>query len=145
MWTKSFIFSTKIKQLTRQILSGNFFSQLPLQSYLVNVSPWWPLTVVNILSLARCLIPPSPLTARCSRCEEGMIFSGPSYRTICQADGRWSHPVPRCYGEFQTVGAGKTNKGLKYYYIGNISTIWLWPAWSDIIVCLSSLCCSLHF
>jgi len=31
------------------------------------------------------------------RCEEGMIFSGPSYRTICQADGRWSHPVPRCY------------------------------------------------
>ena len=36
-----------------------------------------------------------------SRCEEGMIFSGPSYRTICQADGRWSHPVPRCYGESQ--------------------------------------------
>ena len=34
------------------------------------------------------------------RCEEGMTFSGPSYRTICQADGRWSHPVPRCYGEY---------------------------------------------
>ena len=28
-----------------------------------------------------------------------MTFSGPSYRTICQADGRWSHPIPRCYGE----------------------------------------------
>ena len=35
----------------------------------------------------------------CCRCEEGMTFSGPSYRTICQADGRWSHPVPRCYGQ----------------------------------------------
>jgi hypothetical protein len=34
-----------------------------------------------------------------ARCHEGMIFAGPSYRTICQADGRWSHPVPRCYGE----------------------------------------------
>ena len=32
-----------------------------------------------------------------------MIFSGPSYRTICQADGRWSHPVPRCYGELVVV------------------------------------------
>jgi len=31
------------------------------------------------------------------RCQEGMTFSGPSYRTICQADGRWSHPIPRCY------------------------------------------------
>ena len=41
-----------------------------------------------------------------------MIFSGPSYRTICQADGRWSHPVPRCYGELDLgpVGPGKTNK-----------------------------------
>ena len=28
-----------------------------------------------------------------------MTFSGPSYRTICQADGRWSHPIPRCYGQ----------------------------------------------
>ena len=28
-----------------------------------------------------------------------MTFSGPSYRTICQADGHWSHPVPRCYGQ----------------------------------------------
>ena len=33
------------------------------------------------------------------RCQEGMTFEGPSYRTICQADGRWSHPLPRCYGE----------------------------------------------
>ena len=33
------------------------------------------------------------------RCQEGMTFSGPSYRTICQADGRWSHPIPRCYGK----------------------------------------------
>ena len=32
------------------------------------------------------------------RCQEGMTFEGPSYRTICQADGRWSHPLPRCYG-----------------------------------------------
>lgn len=31
------------------------------------------------------------------RCQEGMTFEGPSYRTICQADGRWSHPLPRCY------------------------------------------------
>ena len=30
-----------------------------------------------------------------------MTFSGPSYRTICQADGSWSHPVPRCYGQCQ--------------------------------------------
>ena len=37
------------------------------------------------------------------RCEEGMTFSGPSYRTICQADGRWSHPVPRCYGEYRVT------------------------------------------
>lgn len=28
-----------------------------------------------------------------------MTFEGPSYRTICQADGRWSHPLPRCYGK----------------------------------------------
>ena len=35
------------------------------------------------------------------RCQEGMTFEGPSYRTICQADGRWSHPLPRCYGEFE--------------------------------------------
>ena len=28
-----------------------------------------------------------------------MTFEGPSYRTICQADGRWSHPLPRCYGQ----------------------------------------------
>ena len=33
------------------------------------------------------------------RCQEGMTFEGPSYRTICQADGRWSHPLPRCYGQ----------------------------------------------
>jgi hypothetical protein len=33
------------------------------------------------------------------RCQEGMTFEGPSYRTICQADGRWSHPLPRCYGK----------------------------------------------
>jgi len=33
------------------------------------------------------------------RCQEGMTFEGPSYRTICQADGRWSHPLPKCYGE----------------------------------------------
>ena len=32
------------------------------------------------------------------RCQEGMTFEGPSYRTICLADGRWSHPLPRCYG-----------------------------------------------
>ena len=32
-----------------------------------------------------------------------MIFSGPSYRTICQADGRWSHPVPRCLGQFSKI------------------------------------------
>ena len=32
------------------------------------------------------------------KCQEGMTFEGPSYRTICQADGRWSHPLPRCYG-----------------------------------------------
>nr|XP_040565063.1 sushi, von Willebrand factor type A, EGF and pentraxin domain-containing protein 1-like isoform X2 [Lepeophtheirus salmonis] len=31
------------------------------------------------------------------RCQEGMTFEGPSYRTICQADGRWSHPLPRCF------------------------------------------------
>ena len=34
------------------------------------------------------------------RCQEGMTFEGPSYRTICLADGRWSHPLPRCYGKF---------------------------------------------
>ena len=33
------------------------------------------------------------------RCQEGMTFEGPSYRTICLADGRWSHPLPRCYGK----------------------------------------------
>ena len=33
------------------------------------------------------------------RCAEGMTFSGPSYRTICQEDGTWSHPLPSCYGE----------------------------------------------
>ena len=37
------------------------------------------------------------------RCQEGMTFEGPSYRTICQADGRWSHPLPRCYGEYHSV------------------------------------------
>ena len=37
------------------------------------------------------------------RCQEGMTFEGPSYRTICQADGRWSHPLPRCYGECNLV------------------------------------------
>lgn len=37
------------------------------------------------------------------RCQEGMTFEGPSYRTICQADGRWSHPLPRCYGNLITL------------------------------------------
>ena len=45
------------------------------------------------------------------RCQEGMTFEGPSYRTICLADGRWSHPLPRCYGKFfffnySNVGVG---------------------------------------
>ena len=37
------------------------------------------------------------------RCQEGMTFEGPSYRTICLADGRWSHPLPRCYGKSSLI------------------------------------------
>ena len=63
------------------------------------------------------------LETHVARCEEGMTFSGPSYRTICQADGRWSHPVPRCYGE----SPGFLN--IFHYLIAS---------------CCSSLYCSLH-
>ena len=60
--SKIFFVSAKIKQLTRKILPGNFNSKLPLKSYFVNVSPA-DLCLVNILSLARCLIPRSPDSA----------------------------------------------------------------------------------
>ena len=31
------------------------------------------------------------------RCIEGTQFEGESYRTTCNADGKWSHPLPKCY------------------------------------------------
>ncbi|XP_074643429.1 protein lev-9-like [Tubulanus polymorphus] len=30
------------------------------------------------------------------RCRIGMLFHGPSKSARCQADGKWSHPVPQC-------------------------------------------------
>merc|ERR1719192_2077422 len=51
------------------------------------------------------------------RCEEGMKFEGDSHRTTCQADGKWSHPLPKClapciipeieFGEVANLTVGK--------------------------------------
>ena len=91
------------------------------------------------------------------RCEEGMTFSGPSYRTICQADGRWSHPVPRCYGETRIL-IGKLGFSLNFWIdLGSLRptlntemlefNIFHFPLYRTMITTVapfSSLHCSLH-
>lgn len=33
-------------------------------------------------------------------CIEGMTFEGENERTVCQSDGTWSTPFPKCHGLF---------------------------------------------
>lgn len=43
------------------------------------------------------------------RCIEGMTFNGSSFRTTCQADGKWSHPLPQCYAPCIVPNIGMGN------------------------------------